>query len=70
MTKTWYGIRQLNKHNKAFYRDFRMKSWTIEEDLNPNNFTSKRTAEEESKNWSNNCDIVKFDIDISISNIF
>lgn len=70
MTKIWYGIRQLNKHNKTFYRDFRMKSWTIEEDLNPNNFTSKRTAEEESKNWGNDCDIVKFNIDISISNIF
>lgn len=65
MTKTWYGIRQLNKHSKAFYKDFKMNSWTIEEDLNPNNFTSKRTAEEESKKLSN-CDIIKFNIDISI----
>lgn len=69
MTKVWYGIRQYNRHNKAFYRDFRMNSWTIEEDLNPNNFASKRRAEEESKNWINDCEIVKFDIDILISNI-
>lgn len=69
MNKVWYGIRQYNRHNKAFYRDFRMNSWTIEEDLNPNNFASKRRAEEESKNWINDCEIVKFDIDILISNI-
>lgn len=69
MTKVWYGIRQYNRHKKAFYRDFRMNSWTIEEELNPNNFASKRRAEEESKNWINGCEIVKFDIDILISNI-
>lgn len=69
MTKVWYGIRQYNRHNKAFYRDFRMNSWTIEEELNPNNFANKRRAEEESKNWINDCEIVKFDIDILISNI-